>query len=324
MCRSATLTFAFVTFLLAVLGTAVATELPDDVLAASREVTLTRADYEAALQRIPEDKRLPFTASATRLTSFVNSLLVTRTLAARARAAGLSPEAGMPNDTPNDIERALAAAQIKAMDAEAGQAFDAKRKGFEAAARENYLLHQDRYVRPPQVRLSAILIASEGRGAEAALALAQTTRERLVAGEDFAAVAREVSDEKVSAERGGQLDWRAAKQLDPALAKAASALASVGDISQPILQPIGYVLIRLDDRRPAGRMSFDEAQPFIMVQLRADYVTHERELVDQAIRNDPTLQVNQQALDSLVFQVDPELFRPPAFPGGGETQTGAR
>ena len=295
---------------------AVAADSSDDVLVSSREVTLTRGDYEAALARIPEENRKAFAMSADRLTSFVNNLLVTRTLAERARKAGLAPETGMPVANANDIERALAAAQLRVIDAAADRAFDARRDGFAAAARETYLLNGAKYARPEQVRVSAILISSEGRGSDGALSRAKATRDKLVAWADFAAVAREVSDDKASAANGGQLDWRSADELDPELAKAAFAL-KVGEISPPIAQANGYALIRVDERRPAGKRPFDEVKPEILTQLRAEYIARSREAVDQAIRNDPTLKVNQQALDSLIIRVDPALFRPSQTGGGG-------
>lgn len=315
------LALAFCTFVAS--GVTLAVESPD-VLASSREVTLTRGDYEAALAKIPEDKRIAFASSATRLTSFLNNLLVTKTLAERARKAGLQPEPGMSLDTPYDIERAYATAEVRRVDSESERAFDANLAGFAAAARENYVLDANKYVRPEQVRLSAILIATEGRGGEAALALAKATRDKLGAWADFAAVAKASSDDKASAAEGGDLGWRSADQLDPELAKIAFALR-VGEVSQPILQPNGYALIRVDERRPAGKIPFDEAKPEIMARLRADYLNRQREVIADAIRNDPTLKVNQPALDSLVQRVDPTVFGvPPSAAGSVEPTPAAR
>lgn len=304
-------------------GLACASGSTGEVLVSSHEIALTRSDYDEALTRIPEDKRAAFAASASRLTAFVNSLLVTKTLAERARRAGLPPEPGMPQTTPVDIERALAAAQLRVIDAEAAREFDARQQGFAAAARENYLLNDTKYVRPEQVSVSAILISSAGRGDEAALARAKATRDKLVAWADFAVVAKEVSDDKASASQGGQLGWRSADKMDPELAKVAFAL-KVGEVSQPVLQSNGYALIRIDARRPAERMSFDEAKPEIMAQLKADYVARNREAIDQSIRNDPTLKVDQAALDSLVLRVDPASFRLPPVPTSGGSGPAAR
>jgi len=67
-------------------------ESGDDVLAETSQIKLTRADYEAALTRIPADARDEFASSPRRLTLFLNNLVISKTLAAQAQQAGLSPD----------------------------------------------------------------------------------------------------------------------------------------------------------------------------------------------------------------------------------------
>jgi len=283
-------------------------ESPDDVLVETAQMKLTRADYEAALARIPSDLREEFATSSRRVGTLLNNLVITKTLAARAQHKGLQPDAG---DTPADRDRALAAAETRAIEEAAGSDFDARRASFLATARETYLLAKDQFRRPEEVRISAILISTEGRGSDAALARARASRDKLVAWADFGALAREVSDNKESAAAGGQLPWASAAQMDPALAQAAFALKS-GEISEPVQIGNYFLLIRLDDRRPAGKIPFDEVKDSILATLRIDYVNNARETQLGAIRNDPTMKVNQAAVDALVIRVDPNLYKTPA------------
>lgn len=183
----------------------IAGESPDDVLIETAEARITRADYDAALARIPADLRDAFATSSRRLTQLLNNLLITKTLATRARRVGLQPEPGMPMETPSDVDRALAAAQTRATEEAAGRDFDARQQSLMSTARENYLLNRAKYQRPEEVRISTILISTEGRGNESALALAQATRAKLAAWADFAALAKEMSEDKGSAPNGGQL-----------------------------------------------------------------------------------------------------------------------
>src|ERR1700752_3769725 len=61
----------------------------EKILAENAFVKLTLADYEAELLlRVPPESRVEFAASSTRLTGFLNTLLVNMTLAKQARAAG--------------------------------------------------------------------------------------------------------------------------------------------------------------------------------------------------------------------------------------------
>ena len=73
---------------------------------------------------------------------------------------------------------------------------------------------------PDEVNASHILFETTKRGDAAALALAQETRAKLLAGADFATVAREVSDDS-----SVRQNWRVAglvraTKMDPVFSKA--------------------------------------------------------------------------------------------------------
>lgn len=114
-----------------------------------------------------------------------------------------------------------------------------------------------------QRRISHILIAAEqGRPEQdkAALAKIGSVKDRLSNGEDFAKLAKEVSDDPVSAQKGGDLGALSAGMLDPTFEKAAGTLAK-GAISEPVRTPFGYHLIRVTEFTPAVVKPFDEVKP---------------------------------------------------------------
>ena len=69
----------------------------------------------------------------------------------------------------------------------------------------------------------------------------------LKAGADFATLARKCSDDKGTAVDGGQLPWVQPGQTVSEFEKAAYALRK-GEISQPVLSPFGYHIIKMDDK----------------------------------------------------------------------------
>lgn len=73
-------------------------------------------------------------------------------------------------------------------------------------------------------------------------------RERLRAGEDFAALARAHSEDTVSAANGGDLGWVRPKQLVPPFEQAMNALEP-GGLSEPVQTPFGLHLIQVIERR---------------------------------------------------------------------------
>jgi foldase protein PrsA len=91
-----------------------------------------------------------------------------------------------------------------------------------------------------QVHLRHILVASEE---EARRVLA-----RLKAGEDFAQVAREVSLDKATAEKGGDLGWFGRGAGVPALEQAAFSLRE-GEISEPVHTAYGFHILQVLERQ---------------------------------------------------------------------------
>jgi parvulin-like peptidyl-prolyl isomerase len=84
---------------------------------------------------------------------------------------------------------------------------------------------------------------------------------KLKGGGDFAALAKEFSDDKVSAEKGGDLGYFGAGQM-PAFEKAAFALKP-GAMSGIVKTPYGYHIIKVEDERYNLPKDFD--------QKKADY-----------------------------------------------------
>jgi len=161
------------------------------------------------------------------------------------------------------------------------------------------------------VRLSDIAIEIKDRGDEAALARAKEARRRIVAGEDFAKVAREYSDDPTTRDKGGALPFVPRERLAKAYADGVFALTHVGEISQPIKAPSAYHVVRLDERRPPRQLTFDEVRDGILQKLRQRYVEDEREARIKEINTDASLEVNQPAIDALVTHVDPQLLKAP-------------
>ena len=113
-----------------------------------------------------------------------------------------------------------------------------------------FKLHPDRFPSfPAQVRLAVIQIpvtpdsVAVARGKAAALA----ARKRIVAGEKFAKVAQQVSEDRGSAQAGGDLGFFTKGTMEPAFEKVAFG-AKLGTLSQPVQTPFGWHIIEVLDR----------------------------------------------------------------------------
>jgi len=303
-------------WLIAISAPAVSASLPENVLLRNRWVELTRADYDEAIARMPQNIRADYPTSAKRVESLLNQLLVSKTLAAQARLHG---SAGEPGVATAERTQALAAAELRRVETQAAEAFDAKKAEYEARARELYALDRQRYLEPEAARISDIAVALKNRSEEAALARAMEARARVMAGEDFAAVAREYSDDRVTRDKGGQLPFVTADKVEANYAKGIFALTRVGEISEPIKAKAAYHVVRLDERRPARVVPFEEVRDKILRDLRNRYIEEQREARLRSIVADPDLQVNQALVDALVKP----LFSPPIAPTPDASAPGA-
>lgn len=118
------------------------------------------------------------------------------------------------------------------------------------------------YGTPERRKASHILIAAEvdkEESAKAALAKAEAVRQRLAKGEDFGKLAKELSDDKDSAAKGGDVGFIDKEAMDPNFTQAAFALAK-DQVSQPVKTPFGYHLIKLTELVPATTKSFEEVR----------------------------------------------------------------
>ena len=118
-----------------------------------------------------------------------------------------------------------------------------------------YLLFQVHKRRPAQGEINAshIMVAcSQGVDTiqvEDAQKKADEIYKRVEAGEDFATLAKELSDDKGSGQQGGELGWFGAGRMVKEFEETAFALQQKGDISKPIRSQFGFHIIKLNDRR---------------------------------------------------------------------------
>ena len=73
-------------------------------------------------------------------------------------------------------------------------------------------------------------------------------RQRILNGEDFAALAKAYSDDPGSGAQGGDLGWVSPGEMVPAFEKGMNALA-VGEVSEPVRSGFGWHLIQVLERR---------------------------------------------------------------------------
>lgn len=125
---------------------------------------------------------------------------------------------------------------------------------------EFYNENPELFMADEQVRVSHIIfnvtLQADAQTVAAARAKAEEARRRALAGEDFAELARELS-EGPAASKGGDLGYFTYNQTAPQFAAAAFALEP-GEISQVVRTEYGMHVIKVDEKRAAGLLTLDE------------------------------------------------------------------
>jgi peptidyl-prolyl cis-trans isomerase C len=98
----------------------------------------------------------------------------------------------------------------------------------------------------------------------------------LEAGGDFAAIAKEKSEDTGTKEQGGELDWSEAEGYVQPFGEALKALKKGERTKEPVKTSYGYHIIELEDVKSMPFPEFDQVKPQIQQQLatkmRDDYI----------------------------------------------------
>lgn len=142
---------------------------------------------------------------------------------------------------------------------------------------------------PEQIRASHILFKTEGKDENAVRKTAEAVLAKAKAGADFAALARQYSEDEASRTRGGDLDFFGRGRMVPEFEEAAFRLQP-GQISDLVKTQFGFHIIKVTDRRPATQRPLDEVRQQIVDELQWERAQAQADQLATAVSqevNDP-------------------------------------
>ena len=171
----------------------------------------------------------------------------------------------------------------------------------EEELRERYEAAQQDFVAEEQRKGSHILVqVNEDRDVAAATAIIEGARERILAGESFAQLASELSDDPGSKDNGGDLGFAARGVYVGAFEESLFSLATA-ELSTPVVTEFGVHLIRLEEIQTTEYPSFDERRDGIATEIRR---TRAEGRFEELVANMDELAFNEpESLDSLVEEL---------------------
>ncbi len=158
----------------------------------------------------------------------------------------------------------------------------------EQAVRNFYAANPEQY-ESRQIKASHILVRTNPKMSDnerqALLTKAHEIYSKAKAGEDFAKLAEEFSEDRVSGKKGGDLGWLKEGAIDPKFSDKVFAMKP-GEVSEPFATTFGFHIVRVDEGVKAVKRPYESVSGDIRYQLRqqAKEAEHKRILESAKIK----------------------------------------
>src|SRR5262245_9442823 len=139
----------------------------------------------------------------------------------------------------------------------------------------------DRYHTPEQIRASHILFKTDGKSEAEVRTRAEAVLKQLKGGADFAALAKQLSEDDATKASGGDLNFFGRGRMVAEFDNAVFAMQP-GQMSDLVKSPFGFHIIKVTDRKPEVTRPLDEVREEIKERLTQQKSA--RLLADQAAK----------------------------------------
>jgi parvulin-like peptidyl-prolyl isomerase len=183
-------------------------------------------------------------------------------------------------------------------------------------AKKYYEDHPSQFEEPEKIHASHILFATRDMTTGTALSDEQKTAKRkqaeaalkrIRAGEDFAKIATEFSDDPASKEKGGELPPLARGQMVPEFEAAAMSL-NTNQVSDLVTTAYGFHIIKLLEKLPARKLAYDKVDDELKEALKQQAMLKKLPEYTTKLRKDANVEILDE---KLILKEEPE---PPAEP----------
>lgn len=236
---------------------------PETVVVTIGTEKLTRAQFEQILAALADNGRAATTPAAKRTVATQLGEIMALAQEARRRKVDVAPGVQQMLMIAADqvLANALAkqvSSDLKIDDAALHSYYDQHKSEYETAKASHILIKFRQPNGPPAKPDQKELTEEE------ALAKAQDLRKQLLAGGDFAALAKANSEDPGSKNNGGSLGSAPRGKYVPTVDQAIFSLP-IGQVSEPVKSQFGYHLIKVEERTTK---TFEEARPDIEKKIR--------------------------------------------------------
>lgn len=260
-------------------------------------LSVSAEDLEQVLSSVPPAQRQQLTANRATLEQVVRSRLAEKALIVEARNQAWA-------DKP-EVQRAVKLAEEQIVLRSYLDSVSAPPDSYpsEAELQQAYEQNKNRFVQPASYRLSQIFLAAPYNDPEAVGAARKKAAELIKRARgsqaDFAQLAKESSQDKESAARGGDTGFIPLQQVVPELRNAVQQLKK-GEVSDVVQLPSGLHIVKLVDVREARQVPLTEMQVQLRDSMRAQRQQDAARAYLEGLLNAGTVSIDGKALQGAV------------------------
>ncbi|MES9862501.1 MAG: peptidylprolyl isomerase [Candidatus Thiodiazotropha sp. LLP2] len=253
----------------------------DNVLMFGGDIMVESVDLDALLDEGPPKARGDVLNNKKQVLQLLRQTYLIRALAGEFEKKGLSEDKLMQAKLRRQRDRLLYLERLKEIDNE-------PIPDFEQAAKEQYLGNPKAYTIPEKANAKHILISTTDRlpvyheRAEA-LAIANKVKAELDAGGTFEDLVPIYSEDALSKQNQGSLGVFKKGSMSKPVVEAAFNMTKPGEISDVVESEFGFHIVKLVNRFPEKKQSFEQVKAGIIDTLKKDYIQQRREAYFDAL-----------------------------------------
>ncbi len=228
-------------------------DLDNSVIAKINDTKITKEDFLREISRVPEWARDRFKGKEGK-EQFLDELIKKELIYLDAKKKGLDKDKEFIAKVEEFKKMTLLAAVLK-------KEIEEKTEVAEKDIKDFYDKNPDEFKKGAAVRARHILVDTE---AEANDIVAKIKK-----GEDFSELAKSLSKDKDSAQKGGDLGFFSQGRMVPEFEKAAFSLKP-DEVSNPVKTQFGYHIIKVIDKKEGAVVDFEQAKNVIKRRLLSE------------------------------------------------------
>jgi peptidyl-prolyl cis-trans isomerase C len=239
-----------------------AAEPKPPVLAQVGNERITEADFQSAFRLLGQQEQMQVLMVQGGKEEFIKRMAESKLLSVKAKRLGLDKSPGFQIA----LQRAKDDLLAREFLVKEGESLKKRLTVDEADVKAFYASHPERFKQPELASVRHILVAVKqdpkaeaGHTDDEAKALIATIQTELKAGAKFEDLAKKYTDDPGSKENGGLYADADTTSWVPEFG-AAARTQPIGEVGAPVKTMYGYHLIKVEGRKPARQVPFEEAK----------------------------------------------------------------